>query len=175
MAKLLNLLTACVTWVFHLNRTLTNDDHIKVIQQKVIGSLNTIHPLKSLLLYGCDLPQLWSLLHEWKWQKVEKFRNICIRYILNVNRRDHTAPHRDYLGLLKLFERRTQHIANIINNIWTEVAPPYLKKTLTINSNNSRSQNKLIIKKTKNQISKDFIKYKWTGSLESNSRKNTCN
>ena len=106
-------------------------------------------------------------------EKLEKLQNICIRCILNVNRRDHITPHRDYLGLLKLFERRTLHIANIINKILTEVAPPYLKNLLTINSNNTRSQNKLIIKKPNTNFQKTSL-YKWTRSLESNSRTNTC-
>lgn len=41
----------------------------------------------------------------------------CIRYVANVSRNEHITPHRETLGLLKMFDRRTLHIAAIINKI----------------------------------------------------------
>ena len=158
-----------------MNRTLTNDDHVKIVQRKSIGVLNVINPLKSLLTPEIKL-QLYKTLilpiidymdviyHNYgvygtngNDEKLEKLQNIAIRYILNVNRREHITPHRENLKLPKLFERRTLHVANIINNIITGKAPPYLKEILTINSNNTRSNNKLIIKMPKTNFQKTSL------------------
>lgn len=79
---------------------------------------------------------------------------MCIRYILNVNKREHITPHRESLKLLKLFDRRTLHVANMVHKILNNEAPPYLCDLITINTNNTRSSNKLIIKKPNNNFQK---------------------
>lgn len=160
---------------YQLNRTLTNDDHVKIVQQKVMGALNTIYPLKSLLPPGIKLQLFKTLIlpiidymdiiyHNYgihgtsrNDDRLEKLQNICIRYILDVNRRDHITPHRDSLKLLKLFERRTLHVASILNKIITGEAPPYLNNLFTINTNNTRSSNKLIVRMPKNNFHKTSL------------------
>lgn len=89
--------------------------------------------------------------------KLEKIQNICIRYINNVNRRDHITPHRDALNLLTLYERRTLHIAGVIHKILNQTAPAYLNHLITKNENNTRSQNKFIIQKPKSEFHKTSL------------------
>lgn len=150
---------------YRLNRTATGESHVKLIQQKVYGALQTLNPLRALLPSGIKL-QLYKTLilpifdymdivyHGYgvhgsggDSDKLERLQNMCIRFILNVNKRDHITPHRDSLKLIKLHDRRTMHVASTINKILNGDAPPYLNSLIRKNENNTRSQNKLIIRK----------------------------
>lgn len=157
---------------YYLNRTITSENHTKIVQQKVYGAINSISPLKSILPANIKLQLYKSLIlpifdymdivyHNFATYgtngesvKLERLQNMCIRYILNINRREHITPHRQSLDLLKLFDRRTLHVANMMNKIINEECPPYLCDLIEINANNTRSKNKLIVKKPKNNFQK---------------------
>lgn len=87
-------------------------------------------------------------------EKLERLQNIAIRFIMNVNGREHITPYRLHLKLLKLFDRRTLHVASQINRIMGGEAPKYLRDVISLNTNNTRSNNKLIIGKPKNNFQK---------------------
>ena len=157
---------------YQLNRTLTNDNHIKILQQKVMGALHTIAPLKIILSTEIKLKLYKSLIlpifdymdiiyHNYGMhgtigndEKLERLQNICIRFILNINRREHITPHRNSLQLMTLYERRTLHLGSMINKILYKGAPAYLSEFLTVNTNNTRSNNKLIVNKPVNNFHK---------------------
>lgn len=150
---------------YFLNRTLTNEAHINIVRKKVYGSLNAIRPLKKILTTENKLQLIKTLVypiidymdvvyHEFgvhgtrgNSESLEKLLNCCIRFVLNVKRHEHITPYRKELKMLPLFDRRTVHIAGMIHKILNCEAPPYLNDIITVNNNNMRSQNKLIIQK----------------------------
>lgn len=87
-------------------------------------------------------------------EKLERLQNTCIRYILNVKRRDHITPHRKQLNLLPLFDRRSLHILNMIHKILNNEAPNYLSNIVAKNENNVRYNKKLLIRKPQNNFQK---------------------
>lgn len=157
---------------YQLNRTNTSTDHIKKTQQKVYGAINTLYPLKTVLPLNVKLQLYKSLIlpifdymdiiyHNYGThgsnadsEKLERLQNLCIRYISNVNRRDHITPYRNDLNLLKLYDRRTLHVASMINKIFYNEAPPYLNELITKNKNMTRSNDKLVIKKPNSNFHK---------------------
>lgn len=85
---------------------------------------------------------------------LEKLLNLCVRYVCGVRKYDHVTPHRTELGLLKLFDRRTLHVANMIHGIIHGNTPNYLGGLITLNTNNARAVNKLIIKRPQTNFHK---------------------
>lgn len=160
---------------YYLNRTLTSETHVKNVQQKVYRAINTLNPLKMILPTEIKLQLIKSLIipifdymdiiyhnygvHETigEADKLERLQNICIRYVLNVNRREHITPYRNELNLLKLFDRRILHIGNILNKIILSESPPYLSHLINVNKNNTRSLNKLIVNMPKNNFHKTSL------------------
>lgn len=151
---------------------MTNNDHISVIQKKVFGALNTVHPLKLILPREIKLQLFKTLIlpifdymdiiyHDYGIHgtnnlsdRLEKLQNIAIRFISNVKRREHITAYRKELNLLKLFDRRTLHVACQINKMINNNAPQYLQSIIKINRNNTRSNNKLIVNMPKNNFQK---------------------
>lgn len=149
---------------YYLNRTATSTDHTRIIQQKIYGSLSSLTPLKSIIPSDIKLQLFKTLIlpifdymdivyHNYgihgsigEGEKLERLQNTCIRYILNVNRGEHITPHRESLQLMKMHDRRTLHVAGMVNKILNGGAPPYLSNLISKNTNNTRSKNKLIIK-----------------------------
>lgn len=157
---------------YQINRTLSSVDHVSAIQRKVYGALNSVYPLRNILPKEIKL-QLYKTLilpifdytdivyHEYGVHgtnglsdRLERLQNIAIRFISNVPRREHITPHRIDLKLMKLFDRRTLHILCQINRIFIGEAPPYLSDIISLNTNYTRGNNKLIIKKPKNNFQK---------------------
>lgn len=157
---------------YQLNRTMTSVEHVKSIQKRVFGALNTVFPLKFILPKEIKLQLFKSLIlpifdymdviyHDHgvhgtngMSDRLEKLQNIAIRFISNVKRREHITPYREDLNLIKLFDRRTLHIACQVNRILSGGAPPYLKDVITLNKFHTRGNNKLIIKRPKNNFQK---------------------
>lgn len=157
---------------YQINRTLTSCDHIKVVQRKVLGSLNSLYPLKSTLppqiklkLYKTLILPIFDyvdvIYHNYgthgsngESNKLEYLQNACIRYISNINRRDHITPHRESLKLLTLYDRRSLHIASMTNKILNNETPQYLRDLIGVNTNNTRSRNKLVVRTPKNNFHK---------------------
>lgn len=128
---------------------MTNDDHIKTIQQKVYGILNSIQPLKIILPNDIKLQLVKSLIlpifdymdiiyHNFgshgsngNNDKLEKLQNMCIRFILNVDRNEHIIPHRETSNLMKLSDQRTLH--SLIYKNLNNLAPAYLTNLIKIN------------------------------------------
>lgn len=157
---------------YQLNRTLTSDAQISTIHKKVYASLGSIGPLKSILPSEIKSQLVKTLIlpiidymdivyHDFdahgtkgKSEKLERLQNTCIRYILNVKRRDHITPHRKVLNMLTLFNRRQMHVLNMTHKIINNEAPEYLNDIVTINNNNIRYNNKLLIRLTQNNFHK---------------------
>lgn len=157
---------------YFLNRTMTNSDHVSVIQGKVFGALNSLYPLKSILPREIKLQLFKTLIlpifdymdiiyHDFGIHgtnnlsdKLERLQNIAVRFISSVKRREHITPYRKELNLLNLFDRRTLHVACQLNRIINENAPHYLQSIITVNTNYTRGSNKLIIKKPNNNLHK---------------------
>lgn len=113
---------------FQLNRTLTSESQVSAIHRKVYASLGSIAPLKSILPTDIKSQLVKTLIlpiidymdivyHDFgvhgtkgNSDKLERLQNTCIRYILNVKRRDHITPHRMKINFLTLFNRRSLHI-----------------------------------------------------------------
>ena len=152
---------------YHINRTGTYEDNYKVLMKKAYYALNTLQPLKKILSPEVKLQLVKSLVlpiidymdiiyHGFdvhgtinESNRIEKIQNYCIRYVKNIKKFDHITSHRNELKLLTLFDRRNLHTASMIFKIINEQAPRYLNSILDRNMNNTRSQNKLIIKKPK--------------------------
>lgn len=160
---------------YQLNRTNTSDNHIIAIRKKVFGALNSVRPLKNILPSNVKLILVKSLIlplfdymdiiyHNYgvhgtrgDSDKLEQMLNICVRFVLNIKRYEHITPHREELCLLKLYDRRTLHVACMIHKILNDEAPPYLKNILIINAGNTRSKNKLIVQKPINNNHKTSL------------------
>lgn len=160
---------------YYMNRTLTNDTHLRLLQQKVYGGLSKIRPLRKIMHEDTRLQLVKTLIlpifdymdviyHAYGTygsggdeNKLEKLFNTCIRYILNLPRHEHITPYRNDLKLLTMYERRTSHVASMIFKILNGETPQYLNNIININSHNTRSKNKLIIKKPNNNFQKNSL------------------
>lgn len=140
---------------YFLNRTITSKSHTSEVQQKVYATLSSIHPLENVLPKEIRLQLVKSLIlpifdymdivyHDFgvhgtrgDSDKLEKMLDICIRYILNISRSGHITQHRESLQILKLYDRRVQHVASFINKIINNNSPKYLKSLIQLNEGNA--------------------------------------
>lgn len=157
---------------YFLNRTATNSTHIDTIRRKVFGAINCIYPLKktipsnikSIIVKTQVLPifDYMDIIHHdfgvhgtgVERNKLVLLLNICIRFILDLKKSDHITPKRIELGLLKLYDRRTLHVANMSHKIIHQNAPGYLQDLVKINTRNTRTSTKLIVQKVENNFQK---------------------
>lgn len=58
--------------------------------------------------------------------KIQKLQNSCIRFIHNINRREHCTGFINEIGWLKMENRRKQHLACLINKVISVETPKYL-------------------------------------------------
>lgn len=160
-----------------LNRTLTSDTHINQLQQKAYGALGSLRPLKNILSSNVKTQLVKTMIfpifdymdiiyHGFgihgtnrSSDKLERTFNTCIRYnILNLPRREHITEHRNNLNFLTMYDRRTLHVALMIYKIINGGAPEYLDNIVTRNTNNTRSNDKLIIHKAINNMHKTSLR-----------------
>jgi hypothetical protein len=157
---------------FYFDREFNHATHINALSKKVYFSLSQMSHLKYTLPTSTKLCLLKSLVlplfdymdiiyHEHGSHgsginntHIQKLFNAGIRFVYNLKYTDHTTPYIIESGLLPLHDRRETHITSMIYRIINNQAPPYLNKLIQINQNNTRSANKLIVQKPRNNFHK---------------------
>lgn len=137
--------------------TLSWTEHCNALVRKVFGTLaelrrniSYIPPnirkilVTSLVMPHLDYPTLlFTDISDYNNVKIQRVQNACIRFITGASKSEHITPYYKSLGLLKLQDRRTLAIANMLFKIIVTGNPSYLrnKYQFTCNSNlrNTRS------------------------------------
>jgi ribulose bisphosphate carboxylase small subunit len=161
---------------FNFNRDFQHKTHINTITKKVYYALSQLQHLKYTMPTYIKLNLVKALIlplfdymdiiyHENEAHgsaintaHLQKLFNNAIRFVYNLKYNEHITPYIYEAGLLPLHERRETHIASMIHRIINNKAPPYLERLLTINNNNTRSCNKLIVHKPNNNQHKKSFK-----------------
>jgi hypothetical protein len=86
--------------------------------------------------------------------QIQRLFNSAIRFAYNLKYNEHVTPSIIKSNLTLLKDRREMHALIMTYNIVNGSASPYLDRLVTLNTNNTRSNNKLIIHKIKNNIQK---------------------
>lgn len=159
----------------NINREFSNEKHINEISKKSYFALSQLYPLKYSLPTNIKLNLIKSLIipifdymdvvyHEFNahgsistTQNLQKMFNNAIRFVYNLKYNDHISPYLIKSNLLPLKERRETHLLIMIHKILSGEAPNYLRSHLSINTNNTRSKNKLIVQKAKNNNHKKSL------------------
>lgn len=63
--------------------------------------------------------------------RLERLQKCCIRFIGGIERHEYITSHRLLLESMRLYDRRTLHVACMINKIINGLQPPYLENIFT--------------------------------------------
>lgn len=158
---------------FNINREFSSSTHISKISQKVYHALSQIQSFKHSLPEFVKLNLIKTLIlpifdymdvvyHEHDSHgahgsncHLQKLFNSAIRFVYNLKYNEHITPFILKSNLVPLIHRRKLHISIMTFKILNSYAPTYLDRLIKINSNNTRSLNKLIINKPKNNQHKN--------------------
>jgi len=124
------LFDSTLSWRQHTNNTV----------RKVFGTLaqarrsfDCLPPSIRLRIVQClIMPQidygaaLFTDIHKYNLDKLQKAENACIRYATNSKRYEHITPHYVNLGLLKVAERRTVSVVTLMWKVLKFQVPTYL-------------------------------------------------
>jgi exonuclease III len=144
-----------------LSSDLSWGNHVSQTVQKVHGSLHTLRRFKNLMSSDLKKKLIQSLIFplfdycDVVYQDVsvehagrlQRLQNSCVRFVLNVNFREHITPYFQELNWLKLENRRKFHLLTLTYKILKSQAPNYLFSRfsyLSSSSHNTRNTDLLI-------------------------------
>lgn len=157
---------------FSFDRIFSMESHLSNVIKKVNCVLSNLYQIKSTIATSTKLQLIKALIlpiidymdvvyDPYKSRgsvginnKIEKLLNSCIRYIYNLKKNEHITEYKKKSGLMAAEDRRKLHTLNLIHKIINNEAPQYLNKLISINKRNERCSNKLLVRKTKNEIHK---------------------
>jgi hypothetical protein len=153
---------------FHFDREFSSIPHTNTISKKVYYALSQLSPLKYSIPTNTKLQLIKSLIlpifdymdiiyHNYDAHGAVNYNNLlqkqfnsAIRFVYCLNYNDHITPKLIQSNLVPLKDRREMHIAAMIYKIINGHAPSYLDRLVKLNTNKTRSANKLIINKAQN-------------------------
>lgn len=153
---------------YHMDREFSSTPQINIISKRIYCSLSQLYPLKYSLPTNIKLNMLKTLIlpifdymdiiyHEFGTHggginatKLQRMFNSGIRFVYGLSYNDHITPYIKKSQLLPLEKRRELHILSMVYRIMNGMAPAYLNSLIDLNANNTRSKNKLIVKKPRN-------------------------
>mgnify|MGYP003433291688 FL=1 len=131
-----------------INDTLTWDDHIKTVKQKVQKNIGIIYRIRANLPSCTALSLYFTLIHPYfeycnivwavhrssQLNKLFICQKIAIRTITNSRRRTHTKPLFAKLKILTLFDVNNQQVACFMYRSTNNLLPDYFSKMFSQNS-----------------------------------------
>lgn len=138
----INSVDFCKNLGLYMDKNLNFNEHINKLLKLSFGKLRSLYRFKYILspeiklrlveslilsafnycdvVYGPCINQATSYL-------IQKFQNTCLRYVYNINRRDHISPYLKFHKILNMSLRRNLHIACFVHNLITTGQPDYLR------------------------------------------------
>lgn len=126
---------------YRFKKILSRESRIKIVESYILAQFNY-----------CDI--LLLNISKQLSDKIQKFQNTCIRFILDLKKYDHISDSFRQLGFLKMENRRKLHALSFMHKIINKKAPKYLcnkiKTAANVHSHNTRANTKLTYSISKN-------------------------
>jgi len=138
-----------------INKTLTWNDQVTAICNKVFASIHSIKRVSACLSLKVKIMLVKTLvLPHFNYcdvaindmtvelsNKLQRAQNYCIRFLFDLNLYDHVTPHFNNLSLLKLKELRNYHTICLLHKTLSTKVPKYLFDRFKFINNNPDVRN----------------------------------
>ena len=131
---------------YRFKNFLRNESKKLIVQSYILSQFN----YSSIILQNLNKSQI---------DKIQKFQNTCVRFILNLKKFDHISPGFLSLKILNMAKTRKFNALTLMHKIVTDKAPQYLKEKILRqgghHSHRTRARNNIFISRFKTNFGRN--------------------